>query len=200
MPMSNDDVNAVLLRADQIQRAAVRGAEEAEIQRFVERAEAAGYSKEAVLQALRERFGVAAAPIAPGDRVFAKSSDNKYHIATVVSRGRGDMRVRYLRGGEQVVPSDEVRPFALVPGERVNVHWPNWGSWSCEVLAYDEATGTARLSDRWGSEKTFPISEIWVEPPSLSGSGFGSFLFWSAVFGGGAVIGGIVTSIISRIF
>ncbi len=197
MPLSNDDVNAVLLRADQIQRAELRGADEAEIQRFVERAEASGYSKTAVLQALRERF-VATAPVAVGDRVFAKSSDNKYHIATVASRGQGETRVSYLRGGERVVPSDAVRPFALVPGERVSVHWPMWGSWSCEVLSYDEANGTVNLSDRWGSEKDFPISEIWIEPPSAS-SGFGSFVVWTSLLGAGAVIGGILTAIVSRI-
>lgn len=197
--MSNDEMNAVLLRADQIQRAVVRGAEEAEIQRFVERAEAAGYSKEAVLQALRERFGVTAAPVAVGDRVFAKSSDNKYHVATVAARGHGDVRVRYLRGGEQVVASDEVRPFALVPGERVSVYWPMWGPWSCEVMSYDEPNGMVTLSDRWGSEKSFPISEVWLEPPSLS-SGFGSFVLWSSLIGAGAVIGGILTTILSRIF
>lgn len=199
MPLSNDDVNAVLLRADQIQRAELRGANEAEMQRFIERAEAAGYSKAAVLQALRERFGVTALPVAVGDCVFAKSSENKYHVATVASLGHGETRVRYLRGGEQLLPSDEVRPFALVPGERVSVHWPMWGPWSCEVMSYDDANGKVTLSDRWGSEKVFSISEIWIEPPSSSG-GFGSFLFWAAMFGSGAVVGGVVTSILSRIF
>lgn len=198
MPLSNDDVNAVLLRADQIQRAELRGANEEVIQRFIERAEASGYSRTAVLQALRERFGVEAAPVSPGDRVFARSSDHKYHIATVATVGPGEIRVRYMRGGEQVVPSDEVRPFALVPGERVSVHWPMWGTWSCEVLSYDEANGKVNLSDRWGSEKTFPISEIWIEPPSAS-SGFGSFVLWTSLLGAGAAIGGILTTIISRI-
>jgi hypothetical protein len=198
MPLSEDDVNAVLLRADQIQRAAVRGANEAEIQRFIERAEASGYSKAAVLQALRERFGVAAAPVATGDRVFARSSDGKYHVATVVSNAPGETRVRYLRGTEQSLPSDEVRPFVLAPGERVSVNWPMWGPWSCELLYYDEANGVVTLSDRWGSEKTFPIAEIWIEPPRTE-PGFGSFLMWAAVLGSGAVIGGILTTIISRI-
>lgn len=199
MPLSNDDVNAVLLRADQIQRAEVRGANEAEIQRFIERAEASGYSRAAVLQALRERFGLTAAPVAVGERVFALSSDGKYHLASVVSIAPGETRVRYLRGSERTVASDEVRPFALAPGERIGVHWPMWGPWSCELVSYDEAKGTVKLSDRWGSEKTFPISEIWIEPPSAS-PGFGSLLMWASILGAGAVIGSVVTSILARIF
>lgn len=198
MPLNNDDVNAVLLRADQIQRAALRGADETEIQRFIERAEASGYSRAAVLQALRERFGVAAPPVAVGDRVFAKSSGNKYHIATVKSRGHGETRVRYLRGGEQTIASDEVRPFSLIPGERVSVDWPMWGPWSCEVMSYDEPNGKVTLSDRWGSEKSFSISDVWLEPPSTS-SGWG-YALWFMLLGGGAVIGSILTGIISRIF
>ena len=197
MPLSNDDVNAVLLRADQIQRAQLRGAEEAEIQRFIERAEASGYSKEAVLQALRERFGVEAAPVAVGDRVFAKSAGNRYHVATVTSRAHGETRVKYLRGGERTIPSDEVRPFSLVPGERVSVDWPMWGPWSCEVMSYDEPNGKVTLSDRWGSEKSFPVSDVWVEPPSTS-SAWG-YVLWFFLIGGGAVIGGILTTIASRI-
>lgn len=198
MPLSDDDVNAVLLRADQIQRAALRNADDAEIQRFIEKAEASGYSKPAVLQALRERFGVTTLPLAVGDRVLARSSDRKYHVATVVSLGPSDTRVRYLRGGEQVVPFDEVRPFAMVPGERVSVHWPMWGPWSCELISYDEAKGTVKLSDRWGSEKTFPVSEVWLEPPS-AGSDFGSFMFYAGLLGAGAVVGGILTTILTRI-
>lgn len=197
MPLSNDDVNAVLLRADQIQRAELRGADEAEIQRFIERAEASGYSKEAVLQALRERFGVAAPPVAVGDRVFAKSANNKYHVATVTARGPGGMRVKYLSGGEQTIPSDEVRPFVLVPGERVSVDWPMWGPWSCEVMAYDEPNGRVTLSDRWGSEKSFPISDVWIEPPSTS-SAWG-YALWFLLMGGGALIGGILSTIITRV-
>lgn len=199
MPMSNDDVNAVLLRADQIQRAELRGANEAEMQRFIERAEASGYSRAAVLQALRERFGVTAAPLTVGERVFAQSSDGKYHVATVVSLAPGEARVRYLRGSERAIPSDEVRPFVLAPGERIGVNWPMWGPWSCELVSYDEAKGTVKLSDRWGSERSFPISEIWLEPPSAS-SDFGSIMFWAAVLGAGGVIGGIATTILSRIF
>jgi hypothetical protein len=198
MPLSNDDVNAVLLRADQIQRAEVRGANEAEIQRFIERAEASGYSRAAVLQALRERFGLTTAPVAVGDRVFALSSDGKFHIASVVSLAPGEARVRYLRGSERTVASDEVRPFALAPGERIGVNWPMWGPWSCELVSYDEANGTVTLSDRWGSEKMFPIAEIWIEPPSASG-GFGSFVLWTSLLGAGAAIGGVLATIISRI-
>jgi hypothetical protein len=197
MPLSDDDVNAVLLRADQIQRAALRGANETEIQRFVEKAEASGYSKAAVQQALRERFGMTAPPAGIGDRVFARSSDGKYHPATIVSQREGELRVRYLRGGEQPIPSDEVRPFALVPGDRVSVHWPMWGPWSCELMSYDEANGVVRLSDRWGSEQTFPVSEIWVEAPKASS---GSFWIYMGILGAGALAGGILTTILSRLF
>lgn len=200
MPLSDDDVNAVLLRADQIQRAALRGAGEAEVRRFVEKAEASGYSREAVLQALRERFGVMALPVAAGDRVFARTSDGKFRAATVVSpdTGGGELRVRHFLGTEQTLGPDEVRPFSLAPGERVGVQWPHWGAWSCELLAYDAATDTVRLSDRWGSEKEFQLSEIWLEPPSRGK--LGPAVTWAAVLVAGGLIGVILTSLVLRMF
>ena len=198
MPLSDDDVNAVLLRADQIQRAAVRGANEAEVRRFVEKAEASGYSREAVLQALRERFGVTSLPVAAGDRVFARTSDGKFRAATVVSpdTGHGELRIRHFLGTEQTLGPDDVRPFSLAPGERVGVQWPHWGAWSCELVSYDAATDTVRLSDRWGSEKEFRLSDIWLEPPSRGG--VGPALTWVALMGAGGVIAAILGTLVVR--
>jgi hypothetical protein len=193
MPLNDDDVNAVLLRADQIQRAGTRGASEVDYQRFIEKAEASGYSKTAVQQALRERFGFSAAPVAVGDRVFALSSEGRYHPARVLSQSPNGIRVQFMMGSEADIAIDQVRPLSLVPGERVYVQWPAWGKWLCTVMAYDEPTQTVKLSDRWGSEQLFKVAEIWLEPPGERPSGVGYITMMTLSATIGVAVGALAT-------
>ena len=200
MPLSDEELRAVLTRAAEIQQAA--GPDGAEFERMIGRAEAAGYSRAAVERALRERFGTVARP-GVGELTFARSSDGKYHVARVVSDSAIGARVKFLLGSEGDVALDQIRPFSLTPGERVWVNWPMWGAWLCEVISYDEENGYVKLSDRWGSSHTCPIAELWVQPPAADGdTNLASFVKHAAMIGGsmalGAVIGSVITALLLR--
>jgi hypothetical protein len=141
-----------------------------------------------------ERTGVVKA----GDRAFVKSSDGKYYVADVLD-AEGDMlRVEFLRGGEQVVPANEARPCTFLPGDRVTVDWPMWGTYTCTVVSYDEHYETVTLSDGW-SEEVFDIDKVWIEPPkSRDAMRLARLRSVVLIFLGGAAIGSIVTFFLTR--
>jgi len=120
MPLSDKELRDVLLRADEIHRANQSGsARDAELQRLISAAEEAGYNRAAVELALRERLELPSAPPAVGELTFARSTDNKYYAAHVVSHSPEGTRVRFVRGGEHLVAPDQLRPGSLLPGNNV---------------------------------------------------------------------------------
>lgn len=193
MALNDDELRAVLSRAAEIQHAS-RGPGPFELERMLDQAEAAGYSRSAVERALRERY---AAPQPPqvGELAFALSTDGKYYAARVLSHAGHASRVRFLMGAELDVATDQIRPF-LTPGERVWCDWPMWGTWMCTVQSYDAVNSKVKLSDRWGSTKWFPIAEVWIQPP-VAGSGWGGLGVYISILGAGALIGGIVGSVVT---
>ena len=144
-----------------------------ELERFMAEAEKAGYARAALERALRERYGEGGAPPAVGELAFALSTDGRYYVAKILSQTPQRSRVKFSLGGEKDVANDELRPFSMMPGERVSVAWPGWGNWSCSVISYDAEHATVKLSDRWGSEALFPISDVWIEKPTSHRRGIG---------------------------
>lgn len=127
MRLTDEELHDVLARADEIQRATVQGTERrAELEAVIAAAEGVGLSRDAVEQALRERLNLAVPP-APETLTFATSADGKAYVAEVISISEDSARVRFLRGSEYLVTLDQLRPCALIPGERVVCHWPWWG-------------------------------------------------------------------------
>ncbi|MEQ1690426.1 MAG: hypothetical protein ABMA00_04025 [Gemmatimonas sp.] len=41
-------------------------------------------------------------------------------------------------------------PSAFLPGERVVVDWPWWGTWTCFVMSRDVEGRRVTLNDGWG--------------------------------------------------
>ena len=202
MRLTDDELNDVLQRAEEIQRT-TRSANllQGEIDAVIEAGEGIGLTRAAVERALRERLHFAPAP-AVGDRVFAKSADGKFHIANVVSISGDDIRVSFVRGGEQVVSTDEVKPGSFVPGQRVMYHWPWWGPWSWEVVSYHAPTQFLMLSDRWGSTTTCRAEDVWLEPkkqtnPLTSRKRAYATLVGLSV-GAGAILGSLITGLLMR--
>lgn len=186
MPLNNDELRSVLARAAEIQYADKPGG--MELERFIAEAEKAGYTRAALERALREKFGHPETPPKVGELAFARSSDGRYYVAKVLSQAAETSRVRFLSAGEKEIANDELRQFSLMPGERVSVAWPNWGNWSCTVIKYDAEYATVNLSDRWGSEQLFPISAIWLEPPTPS-RGIGHIAMLASAALGGTALG-----------
>lgn len=167
--LEGTQLREVLARAEEIHRQSSGGAVQTDIDAILAAAEEAGLPREAVNQALQERFGVAARPPAVGERVFARSTDGKFYLARVVSLDSALAHVRFAQGTDHRIPLSDLRPFSVMPGQKLVCPWPFWGAWTCEVISFNAETDTVRVSDGWGSEQTFPISEVSLPKDKPSG-------------------------------
>jgi hypothetical protein len=206
MRLTDAELHAVLARAEEIQRGSLTdGAMRAEVEAVIGAAEEIGLSRSAVERALRERLNLSLTPPAPGALVFARSADDKFYAAEVLSTSADGARVRFVRGSEHDVALDQLRPCALIPGENVIVNWPWWGPWTCKVVSFDEEKRRVKLDDRSGSTKTFPLAEIWLPPQPRQGEEVGRpararmYLTWLGIgVGVGALIGSVATALMLR--
>ena len=199
MRLTDDELRDVLARAEEIQRASLRGDElNAELEAVVGAAGEVGIARHAVERALRERVDIFATPPTIGTQVFAESADGKFYVADVLSIGDEGVRVRFLRGSEHVVANDQIRPCAFIPGERVMCNWPWWGPWTCTVIAYDAAKQRLRLDDRSGTTKTFPVSEVWL-PPARKAEHQARTRVYVTLLAAGAAVGALAGSIVTAL-
>jgi hypothetical protein len=200
MRLTDDELQAVLARAEEIQRGLRHGEEmDAELEAVIGAAEEVGIARPAVERALRERLNLPAKPPTVGSLAFAKSADGKFYAAEVLALSRDGVRVRFLRGSEHTVEQDELRPFSFIPGERVVCNWPWWGPWTCTVVAYDAARKRVKVSDGWGYTRTFPVAEVWL-PPSRKVDARGTRLrVYLTLLGAGAGIGALVGSLVTAL-
>ena len=129
----------------------------------------------------------------------SRRGDGKLYVAEVVSVSDAGVRVRFLRGSEHTVMHDEIRPFALIPGERVVCEWPWWGAWTSTVVTYDAARQRVKLSDGWGTTKTFPLAEVWLAPPRKFDVSRSRARLYATLLGAGATVGAIIGSIITAL-
>lgn len=198
MQLTDEQLRDILARAEEIQRATRKREEQnTELSVLLETAAEMGLSRLAVERALRERLdlALAVAPPAAGERVFARSADGNFYAAEVTTVSADGARVWFLRGGEHWVPLDHLRPFSLIPGEKVVVNWPWWGPWTCTVVGYDPARQRVEVTDGWSNE-TFPVGEIWLRPPKPRSSRARIFALVGLSVGVGALLGAIVTALL----
>lgn len=199
MRLTDDELRDVLARAEEIQRASRHGAEmTAELEAVIGAAEEVGLARPAVERALRERLALPAAPPAVGALTFARSADDKFYAAEVLSVSAEGVRVRFLRGSEHVVTLDQLRPCAFLPGERVVCNWPWWGPWTCTVVGYDAVKQRVKLSDGWDT-KTFPIAEVWLADARKAWASGARTRVYATLIGAGAGVGALVGSIITAL-
>lgn len=199
MRLTDDELRDVLARAEEIQHSSRRGdLVQAELEAVIGAAEEVGLERSAVERALRERLDLVPTPNV-GSLVFAKSANGKFYVAEVLSVSDDGVRVRFMRGSEHVVMHDEVRPCALIPGERVVCEWPWWGPWTCTVVSYDAARQRVKLSDGWGTTKTFPLAEVWLAPPRKFDASRSRARLYATLLGAGATVGAIIASIITAL-
>lgn len=163
---TEQQVREILARAEQIHLGAANE-QESDTKALIKAAEEAGLPREAVEQALRERLDTQTPNLTPGEFVFAPSTDGKLYVAEVKSSGSNTTTVQFLIGSELSVPSSQIQPAVFLPGSKVKANWPHWGWWTCTVLSFDKPNRLVRLSDGWGTEKTFPLTEIRLDPPKV---------------------------------
>jgi hypothetical protein len=194
MPLSDEEIRALVARAEQLQRSSEPDG--AETEALVRAAEDLGISRSAMEQALQERRASLLRP-AVGDVVFAKSSDEKFYPAEVVGAGRHGYEVHYLRGGQSVVTADELLPPPTLPGARVTCPWPGWGAWTGTVLSYDAAAGTLTVSDGWAETATFPLRDVWLVPRTAER--LRRRRVYAALLGVGAAIGAATGALVTAL-
>lgn len=199
--MTNEQFREVLARAEEIDmQRAMRLEESNETNQLIQAAEEAGLSREAVMTALRERISLNEHPLAEGDLIFAKSADDRHYVARVQSVDGGILRVQFLNGSETTVERASCRPFQATPGSKMQAQWPSWGWWTCNVVTYDARNQKVQLSDGWGEQQWFHISDVRLD---LRKEGSSSpkrmqVLLYMALTLGGGVLGSIITWALTR--
>lgn len=202
MSLTDEELRDVLARAEELDRASRDRVERKnQLAAVIGAAEEAGFSRQAVERALAERLNLPAKPLVAGDLAWARSTDGRYYVAQVLATSEESVQVKFLRGSEQRLTPEELRPCAFMPGVRVTCEWPMWGPWTCTVVSYDAAKQRVRLSDGWGYTKTFPVSEVWLSTASSDARGARRRLYATLLGVGaaaGALIGAIITAAVLR--
>lgn len=197
MTLNQDQLRDVLARAEEIRLQRGITPSQRDIEEVLSVAEEAGLDRESVLQAVRERLSVLGEPPKNGDRIFAKSSDGNYYVATVQDAKDGVLKVRFAQGGDHTVNAMDVRPCSFLPGQKVVCPWPSWGWWTCRVLSFDASRDELRVTDGWGSEEVFPVSNVRMAQESINPRVPGKLTAWLFT---GLVAGGAIGSALTWLF
>ena len=109
--MDQREAQEILRRAQEIEsQQGVMLRSQADVEQFVSAAEEAGLSRDAVLQALRERLRMPAEAFEPGSLVFAESADGRFHVASLTSLDEHTAKIRFLNWGtEETVTLEHIR-------------------------------------------------------------------------------------------
>jgi hypothetical protein len=200
MRLADDDVREVLARALEIQSTTLHGdAFHSELEAVIQAAEEVGIARAAVERALRERLNLPLKTPAAGDLTFAKSADDKYYVAEIVTATADGFRVRFLRGGEHTVSLDELRPCSFLPGERVVCPWPWWGPWTCTVLSYDASSRRVKVTDGWGDNREFRLEEVWLNSQRKNAGRPSRTRIYTTLIGAGAALGALIGGIVTAL-
>ncbi len=170
--LNENEIREILKRAEQIHIGASVEEDDSDSKALIKAAEEAGLPREAVEQALRERLDSQTFTLTPGDFIFAPSSDGKHYTAEFIESNAHTTRARFLTGGEISFPNEQAHPAQFLPGSKVQANWPNFGWWTCTVVAFDKPNRLLRLSDGWGNDKSFPLAEVRFIPPKVSNNDF----------------------------
>ena len=199
MRLTDEQLRDVLARAEEIQRESRYGDElSVDLETVIGAAEEMGLTRPVVERALRERLALSAPPRV-GELTFAQSEDGKFYVARVLSLSEEGADVRFLSGSEHYAPLDQLRRCAFMPGEKITVDWPWWGTWTCTVVGYDAGRQLVTLSDGWGSTETFPISEVWLNPARDARPGKARRRVYLTLLGAGAGLGALIGSIVTAV-
>lgn len=198
--LGEEELRGVLSRAYEIDQR-THGTQEGAHEAVLRAAEEAGLSREAVGQAIQERLGLLGRPPSVGEMVFAKGEGDKLYPAEILEAGGHDYAVRFANGEERRVAFENLRPLNLLPGERLVCPWPDWGYWNCTIISYNPEKRTVKVTDNWGSEKKFDLSQVYRQADGArdrSPSRHISGLYVAAAALAGGVVGSVVTWLLTH--
>ena len=156
--LTDSQVREVLARAEEIHLGGSATSDS-----ILRAAEEAGLPREAVEQALRERFQHLERPPSSGELVFAKSGDDYFYVAKVLEPLERGARVSFLAGGEHESALEELRHAPFTPGQRVTVNWPGFGWSPARITYYDAETGRVTVRG-WAATETVSLADVRIEP------------------------------------
>jgi len=197
--LDQTDLTEVLKRAQTLEVGKIPAPEPtADLDAFVRAAEEVGVSREAVILAIRERLGHPLKGIATGDRVFAKSADGTFYVATVSQMEEGSAAVRFVNGGDHILSLTDIQGFSLLPGQKLEAKFPTWGWLSVTVEQYDTQKEIVTVTDGLKS-KTFPLTEIRLPVRKSQKERAITALLWRASLLA-AGVGGVIGALLMRFF
>lgn len=192
--LTEAELGEVLRRAHQIETATSSGG----FEEYIAAAEEAGISREATLLALRERFGYRTELPTEGEMVFAKSADNCYYAATVVSVEGNLARVKFVSGSEAKISVTDIRDFSLTPGQKLSIQ--HSGMWfDAEFMRYNAEARSVTMN-LWGSEETLSLEKVRLRQPTKFEQSATAKLWVerAALFLGGTGAGFLLFKILTR--
>jgi len=193
--LTEDEIKGLLARAEEIHLGTSAGEDSDAV---ILAAQEAGLPREVVEQALREQFELFPEPPAPGDLVYAKSTDDHLYVAEVTANTDSGIQVRFLKGGESTVHLQHLRPTSFLPGEQLTVHWPWWGWWDVTVLNYDAESSRVRVDDGWGDEMWFPLSDVRLGPPKAKNKRKAIAWRYATLIAASGTVGAVIMWLVMR--
>ena len=198
MHLTSEQIAAILARAEELRDASQLQEFHPDIEAVIQAGEEVGLPRFAIEKAVREQLKLPARRVEKGDLVFARSSDDRFYAANVLSSTAEEVRVEFLRGGEHDVAPTDVLHARFLPGDKVVVNWPWWGAWTCTVEGYDAQKQKVTVNDGWDTVRTFPVAHVWLNKgKSATTMSRGGLIL--RVAGAAAIGGGILAMILTRL-
>jgi hypothetical protein len=154
--LSETDLAQVVRRAQEIETgASLRFEDDPEVVATVNAMVESGISKDAAMQALKERLEPPAeesmpllAEFAPEDMVWAASEDGWCYPARVMSRLGAEYKILYMTGSEGTVAGSTLKRFNIHPG--LKVHILQSGMWcEADVTSFNKVAQTLNANYYW---------------------------------------------------
>lgn len=194
--MEQEKLNQVLRRAQEIsEQSSLMFEPHPEIEQYVKAAEEVGISRDATMQALRERLDLPSRAFKVGEMVFARSKDGRYYVAKVIEVDGSRIKVQFLSGSDHECHVTDLRLFSLTPGQRVQYHSPTHQIWVTGRLeGYDRDILAVRVY--WGGvTESLTLDNIRI-PDEDSKPNF-EVPYW-AVAAASALGGGVIGALVMR--
>ena len=199
--LTDEEISQVVERAHEIHSLENRLVpSESQYEQYVKVAEEMGVPREAMMQALNERFAFLEETLNEGDFVFAKSGDGHYYVARINKVVESGARVQFLNGSHASVGLHDLRQASFTPGSSLDFLSKEYGMYikgRCEQ--YNSAAQTVTVS-AWAEEYTVPRSKVRLRkeksPSKLDARSIIVMIALSAVAGGG--IGAAIMYFIAR--
>lgn len=155
--LSSEELSEVLRRAQEIEATGSGGTD---LEAYVTAAEEAGISREATMQALRERLGYPLAATQSGETVFARSADGHFYAAKVEQVNGQMATVRFLNGAEVKLPLSDLRELNLTPGRKLSYMSKDMSMWvNGQVVTFNAQTQKVEI-ENWGSKENVSLDKV----------------------------------------